>query len=287
MVEVTYKGEKKLFAAEEISSMVLAKMKMVTEQYLECDVKDAVITVPAYFNDSQKRATKDAGKIAGLNVIRIINEPTAAAITYGFNSLKGEKRNILVFDLGGGTFDVSIATVERGKIEVKAVAGDMHLGGEDFDNRMLSHCVQQFNQKYDMDMSTSSKALRRLRSECERAKRSLSSAVETVIDIDCLYEGQDFHTKIRRAKFEELNADLFEKCMDSVEQCVEDFKMGKDQINDVVLVGGSSRIPKVQELLSEFFPGMGLCKSVNPDEAVAYGAALLAAESNNEDIRWS
>ncbi|KAH9299567.1 hypothetical protein KI387_031249, partial [Taxus chinensis] len=206
MVEVAYKGERKLFAAEEISSMVLVKMKMVAEEYLKCDVENAVITVPAYFNESQKRATKDAGKIAGLNVMQIINEPTAAAITYGFNALKEETRNILVFDLGGGTFDVSIATVERGKIEVKAVAGDMHLGGEDFDNRMLSYCVQQFNKKYNMDMSISSKALRRLRSECERAKRSLSSAVETVIDIDCLHEGQDFYTKIRRAKFNELNA---------------------------------------------------------------------------------
>ncbi|XP_057815808.2 heat shock cognate 70 kDa protein [Cryptomeria japonica] len=284
MVEVVYKGEKRVFAAEEISSMVLAKMKMTAEQYLKCDVKNAVITVPAYFNDSQKRATKDAGKIAGLNVMRIINEPTAAAITYGFVALDEEKRNILVFDLGGGTFDVSIATVERGKVEVKAVAGDMHLGGEDFDNRMLNYCVQSFNKKYKIDMSTNPKALRRLRSECERAKRSLSSAVETVIDIDCLHEGQDFHTKVRRAKFEELNVDLFENCMQLVKQCMEDSKMSKDQINDIILVGGSSRIPKVQELLSQYFEDKELCKNVNPDEAVAYGAALQAAALNKENI---
>ncbi|XP_057846098.1 heat shock cognate 70 kDa protein isoform X1 [Cryptomeria japonica] len=284
MVEVTYKGEKRLFAAEEISSMVLVKMKTIAEQYLQCGVKKAVITVPAYFNDSQKRATKDAGKIAGLDVMRIINEPTAAAITYGFDALEEGTRNILVFDLGGGTFDVSIVTVERGKVEVKAVGGDMHLGGGDFDNRMLNYCVQLFNKKYKMDIGTNPKVLRRLRSECERAKRSLSSAVETVIDIDSLYEGQDFHTKIRRAKFEELNADLFDKCMQVVKQCLEDSKLSKHQINDIVLVGGSSRIPKVQELVSQFFEGKELCKSVNPDEAVAYGAALQAAVLNKENI---
>ncbi|GLJ46844.1 hypothetical protein SUGI_0988190 [Cryptomeria japonica] len=284
MIEVTYKGEKKPFAAEEISSMVLVKMKMIAEQYLQCGVKKAVITVPAYFNDSQKRATKDAGKIAGLDVMRIINEPTAAAITYGFDALEEGTRNILVFDLGGGTFDVSIVTVERGKVEVKAVGGDMHLGGGDFDNRVLNYCVQLFNKKYKVDMGRNPKVLRRLRSECERAKRSLSSAVETVIDIDSLYEGQDFHTKIRRAKFEELNADLFDKCMQLVKQCLQDSKLSKHQINDIVLVGGSSRIPKVQELLSQFFEGKELCKSVNPDEAVAYGAALQAAVLNKEII---
>ncbi|GLJ46845.1 hypothetical protein SUGI_0988220 [Cryptomeria japonica] len=284
LVEMVYKGEKKLFAAEEISSMVLAKMKMMAEQYLQCDVKKAVITVPTYFNDSQKRATKDAGKIAGFDVMRIINEPTAAAITYGFDALQEGKRNVLVFDLGGGTFDVSIVTVERGKVEVKAVAGDAHLGGEDFDNRMLNYCVQMFNKKYKMEMGTSAKALRRLRSECERAKRSLSAAVETVIDIDSLYEGQDFHTKISRAKFEELNADLFEKCIESVKQCMEDCKLSRQQINEIVLVGGSSRIPKVQELVSQFFEGKELCKTINPDEAVAYGAALQAAALNKEII---
>ncbi|KAH9299501.1 hypothetical protein KI387_031183 [Taxus chinensis] len=282
MIEVVYKGEKKQFAAEEISCMVLIKMRMIAEQYLNCDVKNAVITVPAYFNDSQKRATKDAGKIAGLNVMRIINEPTAAAITYNFCGWKQEKRNILVFDLGGGTFDVSIVTVEGNKIEVKAVGGDMHLGGEDFDNRVVNFCVQEFNRKYKMDLSASPKALRRIRSECERAKRSLSSAAETVIDIDCLFEGQDFHMKLRRAKFEKLNAELFDKCMEIVKQCLQDAKMSRNRIDDVVLVGGSSRIPKVQELLREIFDGKELCKSVNPDEAVAYGAAVEAAVLNKE-----
>ncbi|KAH9299056.1 hypothetical protein KI387_030738, partial [Taxus chinensis] len=224
---------------------------------------NAVITVPAYFNDSQKRATRDAGKIAGLNVLRIINEPTAAAITYNFcGFIKEGKRNILVFDLGGGTFDVSIVTVEGDKIEVNAVGGDMHLGGEDFDNR--------------------SQTLRRLRSECERAKRSLSSAVETVIDIDGLYKRRDFHMKLRRAKFEELNAELFDECMQIVKQCLQDANMSRNQVDDIVLVGGSSRIPKVQVLLREFFVGKELCKSVNPDEAVAYGAAVQAASLNNE-----
>ncbi|GLJ46836.1 hypothetical protein SUGI_0988100 [Cryptomeria japonica] len=222
--------------------------------------------------------------VPGLNVMRIINEPTAAAITYGFDALEEGTRNILVFDLGGGTFDVSIVTVERGKVQVKAVGGDMHLGGGDFDNRMLNYCVQMFNKKYKIDMRTSPKALRRLRSECERAKRSLSSAVETVIDIDSLYEGQDFHTKIRRAKFEELNADLFDKCIQLVKRCMEDSKLSRHQINDIVLVGGSSRIPKVQELVSQLFEGRGLCKSVNLDEAVAYGAALQAAVLNKENI---
>ncbi|KAH9319275.1 hypothetical protein KI387_021044 [Taxus chinensis] len=256
MVELAYKGERKLFAAEEISSMALVKMKMVAEQFLKCDVKNAVIAVPSYFNESQKRTTKDVGKIVGLNVMQIMNELTPAAITYSFNELKEETRNILVFDLGGGTFDVSIATVERGKLEVKAVAGKMRL-----------------------------EALQRLHSEWEREKRSLSSAAETVIDIDCLYEGQDFHTKIRGAKFNELNGDLFKKCMQIVEQCMEDSKMGKHQINNVVLVGSSSRRPKVQELLSQFFGRIGLCKSVNPDEAVAYGAALRAAALNKEEFQ--
>ncbi|KAH9299502.1 hypothetical protein KI387_031184 [Taxus chinensis] len=262
--------------------MVLLQMRMIAEQYLNCDVKNAVITVPAYFNDSQKRATKDAGKIAGLNVMRIINEPTAAAITYNSCGSKKEKRNILVFDLGGGTFNVSIVTVEGDKIEVKAVGGDMHMGGEDFDNRVVNFFVQEFNRKNKMDLSASPKALRRLRSECERAKRSLSSAVETVIDIDCLYEGQDLHMKFRRAKFEKLNADLFDKCMQVVKQCLQDAKMSKNQIDDIVLVGGLSRISKVQELLREFFDGKELCKSVNPDEAVAYGAAVEAAFLNKE-----
>ncbi|XP_057812991.1 heat shock cognate 70 kDa protein 2-like [Cryptomeria japonica] len=284
MIQVRYKGEKKLFAPEEISSMVLMKMKTLAEQYLGSEVKNAVITVPAYFSDSQRKTTKDAGLFAGLNVMRIINEPTAAAFTYGFGRAKQEKKHILVFDLGGGTFDVSIIVVRICNFEVKAVGGEAHLGGEDFDNRMLAYCVQTFNRKYKTNLSRSAKALRRLRSECERAKRSLSSVVETVIDIDCLYEGHDFFLKIRRAKFEELNLDLFEQCMEVVKKCVEDAKLSKRQIDDIVLVGGSSRIPKVQEMVRDFFDGKELCRGVNPDEAVAYGAALEAAVLSKEDV---
>lgn len=284
LIQVEYKGQKKEFAAEEVSSMVLSKMKMIAEAYLKSDVKNAVVTVPAYFSDSQRKATKDAAVIAGLNVMRIINEPTAAAIAYGFSTQCTEKKTILIFDLGGGTFDVSILTVESGKFEVKVVGGDMHLGGEDFDNRMLNYCVQQFERRNKKELSTNAKALRRLRSECERAKRSLSSAVETVIDIDSLYEGLDFHIKIARAKFEALNAELFEKCMEIVKQCLDDAKLSKEQIDEVVLVGGSTRIPKLQELLQNFFDGKQLCKSLNPDEAVAHGAALQAATLNEESV---
>ena len=284
LIQVEYKGQRKEFAAEEISSMVLSKMKMIAEAYLKSDVKNVVVTVPAYFSDSQRKSTKDAAAIADLKVMRIINEPTAAAIAYGFHTVCNEKKTILIFDLGGGTFDVSILTVDNGRFEVKAVGGDMHLGGEDFDNRMLNYCVQQFKRRNKKDITTNAKALRRLRSECERAKRSLSSAVETVIDIDCLYEGLDLHMKISRAKFEDLNADLFEKCMQILKQCLLDSKVNKEQINEVVLVGGSSRIPKVQELIQEFFDGKQLCKSINPDEAVAYGAAIQAAHLNNEGV---
>ncbi|GLJ09707.1 hypothetical protein SUGI_0114520 [Cryptomeria japonica] len=284
MIEVRYKSKKKLFAPEEISSMVLMKMKAIAEQYLQSEVKSAVITVPAYFSDSQRKMTKDAGRIAGLNVMRIINEPTAAAITYGFGRAKEEKKHILVFDLGGGTFDASIIVVRKGLFEVKAVGGEAHLGGEDFDNRMLTYCVQTFNNKYKTNLSRSAKALRRLRSECERAKRSLSSVVETVIDIDGLYEGHDFFLKIRRAKFEELNFDLFDQCMEVVKKCVEDAKLSKCQIDDIVLVGGSSRIPKVQEMVRDFFDGKELCRAVNPDEAIAYGAALQAAVLKKEEV---
>jgi L1 cell adhesion molecule like protein len=288
-IQVDYKGERKKFAAEQISSMVLAKMKTTAEEYLNSHVENAVITVPAYFSNSQRKSTRDAATIAGLNAMKIINEPTAAAIAYGFGtevySSDGEKV-VLIFDLGGGTFDVSIVNVERGKFEVKAVGGDTHLGGEDFDNRMLSYCVQHFNKKNKTEISTSVKALRRLRSECERAKRNLSSVVETVIDIDCLYEGLDFHLKITRAKFEELNADFFGNCMRILKKCLEDARMSEEQINEVVLVGGSTRIPKVQELLQDFFHGKKLCKSINADEAVAYGAALQAAALNNEEIHF-
>ncbi|PKI40800.1 heat shock cognate 70 kDa protein-like [Punica granatum] len=279
MIVVTYKGEEKQFAPEEISSMVLTKMKEVGESFLGQTIKNAVVTVPAYFNDSQRQATKDAGAIAGLNVLRIINEPTAAAIAYGLDkkaSRTGEK-NVLIFDLGGGTFDVSILTIEEGIFEVKATAGDTHLGGEDFDNRLVNHFVQEFKRKQKKDISGNPRALRRLRTACERAKRTLSSTSQTTIEIDSLYEGVDFYATITRARFEELNMDLFLKCMEPVEKCLRDAKLDKGQVNDVVLVGGSTRIPKVQQLLQDFFNGKELCKSINPDEAVAYGAAVQAA----------
>ncbi|MBA0565064.1 hypothetical protein Golob_009959 [Gossypium lobatum] len=284
MIVVTYKGEEKQFAAEEISSMVLMKMKEIAEAYLGSTIKNAVVTVPAYFNDSQRQATKDAGVIAGLNVMRIINEPTAAAIAYGLDKKAGSsgEKNVLIFDLGGGTFDVSLLTIEEGIFEVKATAGDTHLGGEDFDNRMVNHFVQEFKRKNKKDISGNPRALRRLRTACERAKRTLSSTAQTTIEIDSLYEGIDFYTTITRARFEELNMDLFRKCMEPVEKCLRDAKMDKSSVHDVVLVGGSTRIPKVQQLLQDFFNGKELCKSINPDEAVAYGAAVQAAILSGE-----
>ncbi|KAL2641821.1 hypothetical protein R1flu_009408 [Riccia fluitans] len=284
MIHVSYKGEDKEFAAEEISSMVLIKMKEIAEAFLGTTIKNAVVTVPAYFNDSQRQATKDAGVIAGLNVMRIINEPTAAAIAYGLDKKAtsvGEK-NVLIFDLGGGTFDVSLLTIEEGIFEVKATAGDTHLGGEDFDNRLVNHFVQEFKRKYKKDISSNPRALRRLRTAAERAKRTLSSTAQTTIEIDSLYEGVDFYSTITRARFEELNMDMFRKCMEPVEKCLRDAKMDKSSIHDVVLVGGSTRIPKVQQLLQDFFNGKELCKSINPDEAVAYGAAVQAAILSGE-----
>lgn len=276
-IQVEYKGEDKTFYPEEISSMVLVKMKEIAEAYLGQQVSNAVITVPAYFNDSQRQATKDAGVIAGLNVLRIINEPTAAAIAYGLDKGKSAERNVLIFDLGGGTFDVSILTIEDGIFEVKATAGDTHLGGEDFDNRMVNHFVEEFKRKHKKDISHNKRALRRLRTACERAKRTLSSSSQASIEIDSLFEGVDFYTSITRARFEELCSDLFRGTLEPVEKALRDAKMDKAQIHDIVLVGGSTRIPKIQKLLQDFFNGRELNKSINPDEAVAYGAAVQAA----------
>jgi len=277
-LRVEYQNEEKTFTPEEISSMVLTKMKETAEAYLGSTVTEAVITVPAYFNDSQRQATKDAGVIAGLNVLRIINEPTAAAIAYGLDKKKGSgESNVLIFDLGGGTFDVSILSIDDGIFEVKATAGDTHLGGEDFDNRMVDHFVNEFKRKHKKDISGNKRALRRLRTACERAKRTLSASAQASIEIDSLFEGIDFYTSITRARFEELCADLFKGTLEPVEKALRDAKMDKSSINDIVLVGGSTRIPKVQKLLQDFFNGKELNKSINPDEAVAYGAAVQAA----------
>ncbi len=276
-IRVEFKGETKTFFPEEISSMVLVKMKEIAEAYLGKKVTDAVITVPAYFNDSQRQATKDAGAISGMNVLRIINEPTAAAIAYGLDKKVGSERNVLIFDLGGGTFDVSILTIEEGIFEVKSTAGDTHLGGEDFDNRMVNHFTEEFKRKNKKDISQNKRAIRRLRTACERAKRTLSSSAQANIEIDSLHEGVDFYTSITRARFEELCADLFRGTLEPVEKALRDAKMDKSQIQEIVLVGGSTRIPKVQKLLQDFFNGKELNKSINPDEAVAYGAAVQAA----------
>ncbi|CAH2355537.1 heat shock protein Ssa2p [[Candida] railenensis] len=280
-IQVEFKGETKVFTPEEISSFILTKMKEIAESYLGTKINDAVVTVPAYFNDSQRQATKDAGLIAGLNVLRIINEPTAAAIAYGLDkkgtaSGAGEK-NVLIFDLGGGTFDVSLLAIDEGIFEVKATAGDTHLGGEDFDNRLVNHFVQEFKRKNKKDISTNQRSLRRLRTACERAKRTLSSSAQTSIEIDSLYEGVDFYTSITRARFEELCADLFRGTLDPVEKVLKDAKLDKSQVDEIVLVGGSTRIPKIQKLVSDFFNGKEPNKSINPDEAVAYGAAVQAA----------
>nr|WHP37884.1 heat shock cognate 70 kDa protein [Dianthus spiculifolius] len=280
LVVVTYRDEEKHFSPEEISSMILVKMKETAEAYLGSTVKNAVITVPAYFNDSQRQATKDAGMIAGLNVLRIINEPTAAAIAYGIDkkiSDSDEKKNVLVFDLGGGTFDVSLVCVEKDVFEVKAVSGDTHLGGGDFDTNLVNHFVEDFKRKHDIDLSENPRALGRLRAASERVKKTLSSTHETTVEIDCLSEGIDYSSTITRARFEKLNMDLFKKCIDPVDQCLKDAKMEKSDVHDVVLVGGSTRIPKIQQLLQGFFDGKELCRSINPDEAVAHGAAVHAA----------
>ncbi|CAM9702661.1 unnamed protein product [Chrysoparadoxa australica] len=282
IITVNFKGEDKQFAPEEISSMVLTKMKEIAEAYLGKEVKNAVVTVPAYFNDSQRQATKDAGAIAGLNVMRIINEPTAAAIAYGLDK-KGQEKNVLIFDLGGGTFDVSLLTIEEGIFEVKATAGDTHLGGEDFDNRMVDHFLTEFKRKFRKDLRTNQRALRRLRTACERAKRTLSTSTQAHIEIDSLFEGIDFNSTITRARFEDMNMDYFRKCMEPVEKVLRDSKLSKSQVHEVVLVGGSTRIPKIQSMLTDYFNGKEPCKSINPDEAVAFGATVQAAILSGQD----
>ena len=276
-IEAEFKGEKKQFQAEEISSMVLTKMKQTAENSLGQEVKDAVITVPAYFNDSQRQATKDAGVIAGLNVQRIINEPTAAAIAYGLDKKSDGETNVLIFDLGGGTFDVSVLTIDDGIFEVKATAGDTHLGGEDFDSRMVQHFITEFKRKHKKDISGNPRAMRRLRTSCEKAKRTLSSSTQASIEIDSLFEGIDFYTSITRAKFESLCEDLFRNCLNPVERVILDSKLSKGDINEIVLVGGSTRIPKIINLIKDFFNGKEPCREINPDEAVAYGAAVQAS----------
>jgi len=277
LIVVKFKGETKKFHAEQISSMVLTKMRETAEAFLNKTVKDAVVTVPAYFNDSQRQATKDAGAIAGLNVLRIINEPTAAAIAYGLDRKSTKERNVLIFDLGGGTFDVSLLTIEEGIFEVKATAGDTHLGGEDFDNRLVEYCAADFQRKTGHDIRKNPRSMRRLRTQCERAKRILSSSTQTTIEVDSLYESEDYNGVITRAKFEELCLPLFKETIPPVEKVLKDSGMSKSQIDDVVLVGGSTRIPKIIQLITDFFNGKEPNRSINPDEAVAYGAAVQAA----------
>nr|XP_039256758.1 heat shock 70 kDa protein-like [Styela clava] len=276
-IEVNYKNETKSFYPEEISSMVLVKMKETAESYLGSKVKDAVVTVPAYFNDSQRQGTKDAGAIAGLNVLRIINEPTAAAIAYGLDKKGGGEHNVLIFDLGGGTFDVSVLSIDDGIFEVKSTRGDTHLGGEDFDNRMVSKILIEIQRKHKKDLSQNKRALRRLHTACERAKRTLSSSSQASIELDSLFEGVDYSTTITKAKFEDTCSDLFRSTLVPVEQALRDAKLDKSNIDEVVLVGGSTRIPKIKQLLQDFFNGKELNNSINPDEAVAYGAAVQAA----------
>merc|ERR1711912_87605 len=279
-ISVKVNGEQKSMPPEEVSAMVLTKMKETGENYLGKEVKHAVITVPAYFNDAQRQSTKDAGTIAGLNVLRIINEPTAAAIAYGLDK-KGE-RNILVYDLGGGTFDVSLLTIDNGVFEVVATSGDTHLGGEDFDQRTMQHFVKIFQKKHGKDMSKDKRALQKLRREVEKAKRALSSAHQARVEIEALHDGVDFSEMLTRARFEELNNDLFKNTLSPVKQVLEDSGMQKNQIDDVVLVGGSTRIPKVQQLIKDFFGGKEPNRGVNPDEAVAYGAAVQGGVLSNQ-----
>ena len=280
-IVITYQKQEKKFFAEEISAMVLQKLKKTAEDFLGKDVKDAIVTVPAYFNDSQRQATKDAGTISGLNVLRIINEPTAAAIAYGLDKQEKKEENVLIFDLGGGTFDVSLLSLEDGLFEVKATNGNTHLGGEDFDNRLVEYCAGELRRTTSIDIKSNAKALRRVRASCEKAKRALSAATQATVDIDALMEGEDLNVVITRSKFEDLCMDLFKKCMPPLENVIKDAKMSKSQIDEVVLVGGSTRIPKIQSMVQEFFNGKEPNKGINPDEAVAYGAAVQAAIMTN------
>jgi len=275
-IKANYMGEDKAFYPEEISAMVLGKMKQIAEEYLGETVTDAVITVPAYFNDASRQATKDAGAIAGLNVLRIINEPTAAAIAYGLDKVAGKEEKVMIVDIGGGTADFSILSIEDGIFEVIATSGDGHTGGEDIDNKIVEHFVQEFKRKHKKDITTNPRAIKRLKQACERLKRTLSSANQASIELDSLFDGIDFASTLSRARFDELNADFFRKIATLMERCLNDSKLSKDMINEVVLVGGTTRIPKLQHIVSEFFNGKELCKSVNPDEAVAYGAAVQA-----------
>lgn len=282
-IKVSKGDEELILQPEQVSSMILTKMKDIAEQYLGCSVHDAVITVPAYFNDSQRQATKDAAIIAGLNPLRIINEPTAAAIAYGLEKKKGDsEQNILIFDLGGGTFDVSVLTLDDGIYEVKATGGNTHLGGEDFDSRLVDFCVTDFKRKHKKDVSGNKRAMRRLRTACERCKRTLSTTATSSVEIEAFCEGIDYNVNITRARFEEFCGDLFRNTIEVVEKVMRDSNMSKGDIHEVVLVGGSTRIPKIQKLLSEFFGNKDLCKSINPDEAVAYGAAVQASILNGD-----
>jgi heat shock protein 1/8 len=283
VIVINFKGETKKFFAEEISAMVLTKMRQTASDYLGGEVKDAIVTVPAYFSDAQRQATKDAGTISGLNVLRIINEPTAAAIAYGLDKKFKTERNVLIFDLGGGTFDVSVLSLEEGLFEVRSTNGHTHLGGEDFDNRLVEFCAGEFKRKHNVDIKENAKALRRLRGYCEKAKRALSASTQTTIDIDALMDGKDLNIVLTRAKFEELCIDLFKKCLPPLDNVLRDAKFSKSDVHDVVLVGGSTRIPKVCSMVQEYFNGKEPNKSINPDEAIAYGAAVQAAVVSNVD----
>ena len=274
---VEYKGEKKKYSSEEISAMVLTKMKEIAEIYIGEKVIDAVVTVPAYFGDAQRQATKDAAVIAGINVLRIINEPTAAAIAYGMENKTNQEKHVIIFDCGGGTHDVTLLSIEDGIFEVKATAGDSHLGGEDFDNKLVNHFIQEFKRKHKKDLSTNPRSIRRLRTACEKAKRNLSSSTQATIELDSIMDGIDFMSNITRARFEEMSSDIVRKTMEPVEKVLQDAKLSKGDIDEVILVGGSTRIPKIQKELSSYFNGKELCKSLNPDEAVAIGATIQAA----------